>query len=381
MKRIVLINMLILLIIVNYQTTAYSQYNPFTNAYQSSGSLNLNMTNVKVDTISELRNGISCAENSFFGINDSGTVQQFSLFGSTISFTSNIQTGGGFSLALCNNLNGGTFSPTLYSDYWYTNFLKYFNGVNWTDIPINTEAMNCGGNGNNLYYQGRNNSSVFIKKVYKYNGLSLTTIYYTQNRFIPIADLAVDASGNVWFATSADTMNFISESIVVLSSSGNIIKEFPFVYNCYNAYGSFILDSVFYIGLGPSNTSNPNTLIPITFTSDSAFAGLPINMPVSNYLDLESCNPGNPLLSLSKNNLIEYNIFPNPFSLQTTITFSKEQRNTTVRIINILGQVLTTIQFTGIQLLIDKAEMQAGIYYVQTIDKEKNVLNRKIIIE
>ncbi len=74
-------------------------------------------------------------------------------------------------------------------------------------------------------------------------------------------------------------------------------------------------------------------------------------------------------------------IYPNPFTSQTTISFSEQQINTTIKITDILGQVITTIHFTGRQLVIDKAEMKAGIYFVQTTDEKKNVTNKKIIIQ
>ncbi len=74
-------------------------------------------------------------------------------------------------------------------------------------------------------------------------------------------------------------------------------------------------------------------------------------------------------------------IYPNPFTSQTTINFSAEQKNTTIKITDLLGKEIKTINFTGRQLVIDKAEMKAGIYFVQTTDEKKNITNNKIIIQ
>lgn len=74
-------------------------------------------------------------------------------------------------------------------------------------------------------------------------------------------------------------------------------------------------------------------------------------------------------------------IFPNPFTSQTTINFADEQMNTSIKITNILGKEIKTINFTGRQLVIDKEEMEAGIYFVQTTDKQKRIINNKIIIQ
>ncbi len=76
-----------------------------------------------------------------------------------------------------------------------------------------------------------------------------------------------------------------------------------------------------------------------------------------------------------------FSISPNPFTSHTTITFSEAQKNTTIRITDMLGQEIKTINFTGKQLTIDKGEMKAGIYFVQTTDEKKNVTNKKIIIQ
>lgn len=79
--------------------------------------------------------------------------------------------------------------------------------------------------------------------------------------------------------------------------------------------------------------------------------------------------------------LDEITIYPNPFTLQTTINFSEEQKNTTIKITDLLGKEIKTINFTGRQLVIDKGNMKEGIYFVQTTDEKKNTLNKKIIIK
>jgi hypothetical protein len=95
-------------------------------------------------------------------------------------------------------------------------------------------------------------------------------------------------------------------------------------------------------------------------------------------LDTLDCTTG-----INEIKLADYfiSIYPNPFTTQTTISFSKEQRNTTIKITDILGKEIKSINFTGKQLLIDKGTMQSGIYFVQTIDENKNVTNSKIILQ
>lgn len=79
-----------------------------------------------------------------------------------------------------------------------------------------------------------------------------------------------------------------------------------------------------------------------------------------------------------KNN---YQIYPNPFTFQTTISFAEEQKNTTIKISDIVGKEIKIINFTGRQLVIDKGEMKAGIYFVKVTDEQKNIVSKKIIIQ
>jgi Secretion system C-terminal sorting domain len=77
----------------------------------------------------------------------------------------------------------------------------------------------------------------------------------------------------------------------------------------------------------------------------------------------------------------EVHIYPNPFTYQTTIAFSEEQKNTIIKITDVVGKEIKAINFTGRQLTLTKGEMQSGIYFVQTIDELKHICNRKIIIQ
>jgi hypothetical protein len=81
------------------------------------------------------------------------------------------------------------------------------------------------------------------------------------------------------------------------------------------------------------------------------------------------------------NNNNDLTIYPNPFTLQTTISFSTDQKNTLIKITDILGREIKSFPFSGKQFIIEKAEMNPGIYFVQVIDQNKKVTNKKIIIQ
>ena len=74
-------------------------------------------------------------------------------------------------------------------------------------------------------------------------------------------------------------------------------------------------------------------------------------------------------------------ISPNPFTSQTVITFSTEQKNTTVKIIDVVGKEIKQELFSGKQLTIEKGELNNGIYFVQITDENKNTIIKKIVIQ
>ena len=86
------------------------------------------------------------------------------------------------------------------------------------------------------------------------------------------------------------------------------------------------------------------------------------------------------IAGIVENNLAaSINIYPNPFTSQTTITFPQEQKNTNLQITDVLGKEIKIINFTGKQLIIEKGEMDAGTYFLR-VKTEQEIVSKKIII-
>ncbi len=83
----------------------------------------------------------------------------------------------------------------------------------------------------------------------------------------------------------------------------------------------------------------------------------------------------------NSNSASEITISPNPFTSQTTILFAQEQKQTTIKIMDVLGKEMRTMMFSGKQLLLEKEEMQNGIYFIQIIDVNKKVTIKRIILQ
>ncbi len=81
------------------------------------------------------------------------------------------------------------------------------------------------------------------------------------------------------------------------------------------------------------------------------------------------------------NNQSTITISPNPFTSQTTITFSQEQKNTIIKTVNLLGETIQQQTTSNKQLTIDMSNYAKGIYFVQITDENKNLVNRKIVVQ
>ena len=81
-------------------------------------------------------------------------------------------------------------------------------------------------------------------------------------------------------------------------------------------------------------------------------------------------------------------IFPNPFNSYTTISFSEEQNNTEIKLTDVMGRELKTFILKGTKnMVIDKGEMSAGVYFLQITETStsstqmKNTLRKIIIVQ
>lgn len=90
-----------------------------------------------------------------------------------------------------------------------------------------------------------------------------------------------------------------------------------------------------------------------------------------------SCSTG--LFESKKINNIK--ITPNPFSVQTTINTNLYLNNATIKIINNIGKViLVKSNLVGQEINIERAGLPCGLYFLQIIDDNLNILQDKLIV-
>ncbi|MEO5571184.1 MAG: T9SS type A sorting domain-containing protein [Bacteroidia bacterium] len=326
--------------------------------------------------------GITCTPNTFWGISGS-QVSEYAINGGVITNNGIIvsATSPGNSLSFCNNLSGGAFSPTFYSHS--ASSAAYYDGAAWLADPAtsNCSLSNSAGAGNYLYYNSYGASCLD-----KYDGTSFTQVYSAPQLKFTIADLAVDDAGNAWCLMGLATPN--TDSIMVISPTGQVIKQYPFSMNTLNGYGCFLLNGILYVGLGGGNPNTPNTMLPISFVGNSAIAGTPISF-TNGSLDLASCNAGTPLsidapLSPPGNSLW--------FTIQPTIVtdhiscFVTTGKNLTagITIHDAVGKLLYSEQIRNPDFNskkdIDVKLFSKGIYFV-TVNDGKDKVVKKFVKE
>lgn len=369
---------LVLLLLVNI--LSYGQFNPATNGYEkleNPASITVQQENYR--NMSGLT-GIPCDQNSFWAVS-SGQIVSYALNGNTVTTNGNVMPAAGGSLAFCNNLDGGSFTPTFYTNITFTR-AAYYNGTGWTNCnaPPKTWIVNGGGYGNFLYFTAHDSVTYNEIGITRYNGTSYDYVYKLSDtsRAITVADLAIDGAGNVWFFVGSHT-TLHSDTLNVVSPSGQLLKQFPFQFNTDNAYGCIMLNGIIYIGLGGYNPDHPYTLIPVTINGSSAVAGTPITMPAAPYVDLASCTPGSPLTINEIPKVYELNIYPNPANKTLTITANKIISS--IKIVNQQGQnVFQSSKIDQPTFNLDCSLFVVGIYFVE-VSSDKGIFTQKFIVQ
>lgn len=79
---------------------------------------------------------------------------------------------------------------------------------------------------------------------------------------------------------------------------------------------------------------------------------------------------------------LNFSIYPNPFVTNATIKIDKyNNENLTLKIYNVFGQILQTIQIKQSQTTLNRNNLTSGMYFYQLIDQEKILATGKFIIE
>jgi len=74
-------------------------------------------------------------------------------------------------------------------------------------------------------------------------------------------------------------------------------------------------------------------------------------------------------------------VFPTPFSTQATFTFNLELKNSSLKVYDVFGKEVKSINFSGYEVTLKKENLHSGIYFYQIISENKTLANGKLMVE
>jgi len=74
------------------------------------------------------------------------------------------------------------------------------------------------------------------------------------------------------------------------------------------------------------------------------------------------------------------NVYPNPASDFFTVSFGSEQQNTLLEILDVTGNRLRVVRFSGIDYKLERGHLPPGVYLIRVITTDE-VLVRQIILQ
>jgi Secretion system C-terminal sorting domain len=369
-------------------TESYCQLNPVTNGAMHFQSQAISYSSTEENDIEIIYGGgILCNPNTFWAITIGGAIEEFTINGSSLVSNGIILPGPvDPSLAYCNNISGGVFSPTFYTTV-NTSFSSYYNGSGWTTSSTSVapnRLINAAGSGNYLYYM-EFDSAAQPKPVAitRFNGTTFTSVYnFSPTQRTTLADLAVDGNGNCWLFTGHSSNPSQTDTITVISPTGTIVIQYPFNFNTSNGFGMFIMGGTIYIGFGSSHPTYPNSLLPLTISGTTINIGTALPFPniLTAYGDLAGCNAGTPMSVQEFQFSEETIIYPNPADELLVIShqlLGKEKSE--LKLFDVLGKEVFHSVINNKQSLINVSSLKNGIYFLHFSSGNKSVTHKLIV--
>ncbi len=286
-------------------------------------------------------------------------------------FTAKYSSGGTFAWA---KRAGGTFNDIAYSVVTDVSGNVFIAGYFQSNSLVFGSATltNAGG------------SDILLLK-YSSSGTPLTAIGQGGTGYEGANSVSLDASGNIYLA-GYHSANFVVGSTTLTGAGGNdgfLIKYDAAILPLWaTSVGYDLNDFATAVTVDASGDIYLTGYFQSYHIYFDAFL-LPNTATSGGSSDLFLSKMNSPSVKISEINKQQsvFVIYPNPFTFQTTIYFTAEQNNTTIKITDPLGKEIKIINFSGRQLTIEKGEMDAGIYFLQTTDEKKNIASKKIIIQ
>ncbi len=263
---------------------------------------------------------------------------------------------------------------------WYYGTGIYFEGGALTLINV-IVASNTQNTGGNFYY----GAGIYLNHLSTSTTATLMNVTVTDNH--KTDNGSVNGAG--LYTTTGDTVNVVNSIFwnanggpTEIGGSGTVTVVYSDVRNSFTGTGNILTNPLFASATDFHLSSASPCINAGTLTGAPSFdlENNPRPSPAGSNPDMGCYEISQPVGITEVTQNTDVSIAPNPFTEQTTITFTEEQKNVSVKIIDMLGKEINTINFSGQQLIIEKGEMKQGIYFVE-IANQGNVITKKIIVQ
>ena len=230
-----------------------------------------------------------------------------------------------------------------------------------------------------------------IEMFQSWNGINwvitdqVTTNYNTYNNWTSILTQTLNGSTFENYLQSNFTYDVNNNQTGFLSQTWNGIAwdnldKITYTYDINNNQTSLLLQNwngiVWINNLERYDTYDANNQIKSWTNKTWNSAGTQSNNVDSTYYYYHSVVGIN---EVSNSNIVS--LFPNPFTSQLSISFNEAQKNTSIKLMNTLGECIQQLTTSNQQLILDMSGLARGMYFVQITDANKNVVNKKVIKE
>ena len=199
-----------------------------------------------------------------------------------------------------------------------------------------------------------------------------------------IFDIAIDNYNAVYITG----YYFFSEAIF---GTDTLYNSSPFGIECFVAKYDANSNYLWSLNLGTTENEvghsislapNGNLFLIGEFENDTLSFGNNIILSSAGELDMFVARLEAPLeVTEILEKLNPITAIPNPFSNFTNLIFNSEQKNATIQIMDLLGNVVRSFQFSGNHLTIEKDNLKQGIYFVNVFSENKKAVNLKIVLQ
>ncbi len=306
-----------------------------------------------------------------FGAASSDFINNVSMVGSMLQLDSISFTGVASQPAMMNGDFENWTPTTIYSlDNWYQNG----GGNNGSTILQSTDAYAGQYAMELVTYQGDRNGHPVAQAA------SAGTGYYV----CPNGGGMCSLHGGYPFANMVDTLAFYYK-YAPANPSDSALVNLTYKYNGSQTFGTgkylFASANYQYVEL-PINTMTAVDSLVVQFQSsswqDSSLVFVGSDLKVDD-VHLKSSNQAVGIFKYAINGDM-MSIAPNPFTSQTIITFAEEQKNSALKVTDVLGNVVFQTTINSRQFTIDMSSYAKGIYFVNVTNESKSS-NKKIVLE